>query len=506
MKGKNELIAFNDLEEKIIKPGFCTFCAACEAACPVHAIKVKDNEIHHDDCSNFLDQCSVCYDVCPHTESLIFEAMSFVKDAPNVREAIGPYIKLMLSQSVDSRLREASHSGGVVTALLTYAMDKGLIDSAIVSEVSPQSPLKLKPLICLVPDSCLSAVDSKFSPSTVVQAFGDAVHGYGKKRIAFVGLPHQILAIRKLEAWQHKIVESLTLTIGLFCLWNFSLDRLLKYLKESFQVKASDIERITLTETYNVYTRKRVVRISTKDVLSHVLDACKMCMDYTSELSDISVGDAPPLKRWSIVIIRTKKGESLFNSAVKDGVLRTMEIEEVPDVFTNLLAMASHKKKIAFEEAKRRERLNKPVIPLINRLLFHKPQKMLSLTDSSVNKIMTRKVVTVRPDITINQLLDIMTQHHHMGYPVMNSLNELIGIITFEDASRIPKEKRDEIFVGEVANKNLIVVHPRDSILEAFEKMNLHNVGRILVVNPENPKKLVGIITRTDILKALIKR
>jgi len=128
---------------------------------------------------------------------------------------------------------------------------------------------------------------------------------------------------------------------------------------------------------------------------------------------------------------------------------------------------------------------------------------MLSLTDSSVNKIMTRKVVTVRPDITINQLLDIMT--HHMGYPVVNSLNELISVITFEDVSRIPKEKRDEIFVGEIANKNLVVVHPRDSILEAFEKMNLYNIGRILVVDPENPKKLVGIITRTNILKALIK-
>jgi len=59
------------------------------------------------------------------------------------------------------------------------------------------------------------------------------------------------------------------------------------------------------------------------------------------------------------------------------------------------------------------------------------------------------------------------------------------------------------IITGDVST---IVVHPRDSILEAFEKMNLHNVGRILVVNPENPKKLVGIITRTDILKALIKR
>ena len=148
-----------------------------------------------------------------------------------------------------------------------------------------------------------------------------------------------------------------------------------KILEKRFQVKASDIEKITLTETYNVYTHKRVIRISTKDIPPHVLDACKMCMDYTSELSDISVGGAPPLKRWSIVIIRTKKGESLFNSAVKDGVLRTMKIEDVPDVFTNLLAMASHKKKIAFEEAKRRKKLNKPVVPLINRLLFHKPQK-----------------------------------------------------------------------------------------------------------------------------------
>ncbi|HIE19187.1 TPA: CBS domain-containing protein, partial [Candidatus Bathyarchaeota archaeon] len=46
-----------------------------------------------------------------------------------------------------------------------------------------------------------------------------------------------------------------------------------------------------------------------------------------------------------------------------------------------------------------------------------------------------------------------------------------------------------------------IIVHPRDSILEVFEKMNLHNVGRILVVNLDNPKKLVGIITRTESLK-----
>jgi len=499
----NELIAFHDLKKKVIDPGFCTYCAACEAACPLHAIKVRGDKVIYEDCSSFLDQCSVCYNVCPHTESLIFEARSFVEAAPNVREAIGAYRRIVLAQSTDKRVKERAPGGGVVTALLTYAMEKKIIDSAIVSEVKPYSPLKPKPLICLVPDDCLTAVDGQFSPSTVLQAFWDAIHGYGRKRIGFVGLPHQVLAIRKLEAWQHKIAESLTLLIGLFCLWNFSLRQLLEYLEKEYNVKASDIEKISLSETYDVYTPKKTIRIPIFNVLPHVLNGCRMCLDYTSELADLSVGGAHPLKRWSLVIIRTERGEKIFEEAVKDGALRTLEIEEFPKVFANLLSLAMHKKKIALEEATKREKDNQPVMPSLSRLLIRSSIQRNILAERKAEEIMTKEVVTLSPETTINEILELMTKQHHIGYPVVDSDKNLIGIVTFEDISRVPKELRDEISAAELAKRDLVTVNPESSILEVLEKINTFNIGRILVVDPEDNRKLLGIITRTDILRAL---
>ena len=42
---KGKQIAYNDLENKIINSGFCTFCGACEAACPVHAITINEYKV-----------------------------------------------------------------------------------------------------------------------------------------------------------------------------------------------------------------------------------------------------------------------------------------------------------------------------------------------------------------------------------------------------------------------------------------------------------------------------
>lgn len=338
--GKNRgLIAFDNLNLDIIGQGFCTLCGACEAACPVHAIRIEENRLRYDDCSNFLDFCPICYDICPHTEPLLVEAGKFVADAPIRTSALGNYREVLLAQAVDPKIRELSRSGGVVTAILTQSLESKIIDSTIISEAEPHVPLKLKPQIGLVPDNILSAVDSEFTATSVAKAFGSAVREYGKSKIAFVGVPHQVLAIRKLEAWEHKIMSSLEVTIGLFCLWIFSLNQLLSYLEKEYGVQHSDIIRIDLSDKYDVHMFQKTISIPIEKIMPQVLNKCKTCMDFTSEYADISIGGAFPLNDWSTVIIRTKKGEDLFRNALEGGAIRTMKMDEQKDSFVHLLSM-----------------------------------------------------------------------------------------------------------------------------------------------------------------------
>ena len=504
MKAVRDLIAYNDLKKWVIDPGFCTLCGACEAACPVHALKIEgDKLLYVHDCSKLMEFCPICYDVCPHTDALLLETLSFVTDAPQMRENLGYYRKILLAQAVDPKVRELSHSGGVVTAILLNSIEKKFIDSAIVSRSEEEAPLKLQPSISLVPDDIFSAVDAGYSPSAVAKAFGKAVHEYGKTKIAFVGTPCQVLAIRKLESWEHKIMDSLKLVIGFICLWSFSLKPLLESIEKTYQVKHSEIKKVTLNKEYVVHTKERTVRIPIKEVEKHILNSCLTCTDYTSQLADISVGGAHPLEEWSTVIIRTETGEKVFNDALKSGVIRTKSIEEEPEVFAHLLEMADFKRKIALEEIERKRAAKEP-IPLASlRLTYLLPKELRLLSSLTVEQTMTKRVMTVSPNTTMKELLEIMTKHHHMGYPVLDENNQLIGIATFEDVMKVPAEERDKVKVSDIKKERLLTVYPDETVIAAYNKMVEHGVGRILVVERENPKKLLGIITRTDIMQTL---
>jgi len=504
---KNELIAFNELERMIIEPGFCTLCGACEAACPVHAIKVEHSKPHRlHDCSEHLDSCPICYDICPHSDALLFETLKFVANAPHRRESLGYYRKILLAHATNPTVRDATKSGGVVNALLNFAINKKIIDSAIVSEAS-RVPIKVKPSISLVPDDMLSAVDTKVVPSAVGEAFGRAVFEHGKVRIAFVGIPCHILALRKLEAWQHKLMANLQITIGLFCLWTFSLARLLEYLLHEHNIAANEIQNVDLTANeYVVATENRVVRIPLSEVKSHIMNSCRTCVDFTSELADLSIGGASPLKDWSIVIIRTEEGEAFFNRAVKEGIVTTKKIETEPETLAHLIQLAAHKRNAALQEIKDMKKAGIPVPTAVEFVYKTIATEISMLEEVKVGEIMTKKVITVPLTMTVNELLDKIAKHHHIGFPIMDESKKIVGIVTLQDAMKVSKEKRNSVSVSEISTKDLVVIFPDDSVAEAFEKMSKHNIGRLLVVDKKDTRSLLGILTRSDVMHALSAR
>jgi CBS domain-containing protein len=96
-------------------------------------------------------------------------------------------------------------------------------------------------------------------------------------------------------------------------------------------------------------------------------------------------------------------------------------------------------------------------------------------------------------------LLDFMAKHHHTGYPVVDENGDFIGIVALDDVTKVEKEKRGEVLIRDIVQKNLVVIFPEELALSAFKKMRISNVSRIAVVDATNPKKIVGVLTQTDL-------
>lgn len=125
-----------------------------------------------------------------------------------------------------------------------------------------------------------------------------------------------------------------------------------------------------------------------------------------------------------------------------------------------------------------------------------------------VAEVMTKNVITIDEHLLLSSLTDqyFNGQQKFRGYPVVDANGQLEGIITASDIL----EKRllpnaSSLTCGDVAKTSIVTIYPNESCREAAEKMASLNIGRLLVVEEGNSKKLIGIITRSDLLKPRLK-
>ncbi len=115
-----------------------------------------------------------------------------------------------------------------------------------------------------------------------------------------------------------------------------------------------------------------------------------------------------------------------------------------------------------------------------------------------VRDIMSSNVVTLSPSMNLDQATDVMIAHRHMGYPVVSS-DQVIGIFTFADLAKVEKERWTATAVDKVMTKEIVSASPEEDATDALVKMHSHGIGRLPVLKDG---KLVGIISKTDILRA----
>jgi len=121
----------------------------------------------------------------------------------------------------------------------------------------------------------------------------------------------------------------------------------------------------------------------------------------------------------------------------------------------------------------------------------------------TVEDIMAPEVVTINEDATFAQLYSLISEYHHVGYPVVNKENETTGVISYKDLFRVTREDWSNIRVKERMSTRLVCVSPGDDVIDAMEKMTEEGIGRLLVMEED---KLVGIVSRSSVMDGAIKR
>jgi len=120
----------------------------------------------------------------------------------------------------------------------------------------------------------------------------------------------------------------------------------------------------------------------------------------------------------------------------------------------------------------------------------------------TVEDIMQKDVMGVKEDITVGLLVEKMRQTNLLGFPVFDYESKLTGIITFEDIRKALIEGNTNHKIDEYVTRELITVTPECPVPVVLEKLNRYSIGRLLVVDADNPDKLLGLVTRSDVIKA----
>ncbi|MGZ7108152.1 MAG: Coenzyme F420 hydrogenase/dehydrogenase, beta subunit C-terminal domain [Methanobacterium sp.] len=175
-----------------------------------------------------------------------------------------------------------------------------------------------------------------------------------------VGTPCQILAASKMDKYMDGEFP-VDIKIGLFCMENFSYSYMKELLK-GHEIDIKDVRecRIEKGHAWFYLTEDRVFKIPLKEAKKCVRKNCQVCMDFTSENSDISVGSVGSPEGWSTVIVRTDKGNQILTSAEAEGHLETKPMTDSGLKIMEKLAM--EKKDENKAEIKKREDIGRPVL------------------------------------------------------------------------------------------------------------------------------------------------
>ncbi|HJV08061.1 MAG TPA: Coenzyme F420 hydrogenase/dehydrogenase, beta subunit C-terminal domain [Acidimicrobiales bacterium] len=359
-----DVLQWKHLYSEVVTSGLCTGCAGCVVACPHDVLGYNDDEgvykpfhleeeLGPDNCIHGEKGCTSCTRACPRFRSWETEIDTHLFGRPRTaEEADGISKDIILARASDPKVHELGQDGGLVSAILIWALEHGYIDAALVSYLEGDgTSWKAIPGVARTPEEVLAAAGSRYTYSANTMAYAEAVEG-GAEKLALVGMSCQssvppVMTVRKAG----KPARRFVLNIGLLCSKTFD-DAIFEELFEAkYGLRKQDMVKMNIKGVFQIWMRNGDYHeVPLKECHAWTREGCKLCPDFAAEHADISTGGIGAFNDWTLTIIRTDIGREIMVKMLQDGTIEGRPGDDDPGAIA-LLRKLSVKSRKRWPEA-----------------------------------------------------------------------------------------------------------------------------------------------------------
>jgi len=374
----------------IIAGNLCHRCGTCSAICPHDVLRPDDDaypswEGREDKCID----CSLCVRVCPGREfSYPEHSRKLFGREPDITERCGFFLKAWIGHTNDTALLARTTSGGIATEIPRFLLKEGRIKAAVAVRSDPRLPWKPAAFVARSPEEIVLGAYSKYPACSLNHVLRLLDEASGPWLVT--GLPCHIHGIRKLCSLKKDLEHKIALVVGLFC--HSCLDhQALRDMIRMYRLPQESIAEVVYRRGKlpgEVHARLRdgswiglpypfapigSYRPNAKEFLTFFFKfysplRCRMCIDASSEFSDISLSD-PWVAGWqavssleqgrSFILGRTERGCSLLEEMAERKII-TLESFPYEQARKAHGPMARDKRRRAWHTMNQRRKRNEP--------------------------------------------------------------------------------------------------------------------------------------------------
>jgi coenzyme F420 hydrogenase subunit beta len=261
----------------------------------------------------------------------------------NNDEIFGVCRRLAVAQTTNPEVARLCQDGGVATTLLLTALERDLIDSALVTVANDEKPLYPVPSLAVTSTQILAAAGSKYTCSKNPLTIASEAADQGKTNVALVGMPCHIMTLRRQQMTDPAKFGSVKLSIGLLCSGCFRHELITEFIQQKLGIDSRGIVKMNIKGKLLITTKAGTISVPLSEINSYKAPSCGGCIDFSSELADVSVGGLG-LEGWSFVVIRSETGEELFSIAEKAKLLRVRAVTMEDSSLKRLVQLSLRKK------------------------------------------------------------------------------------------------------------------------------------------------------------------